>query len=263
MAMERVSNYVKLCEEWAEKVLAMDEDDLLRRVPELHRTDKYLEITHFGIHYGISRKDGRIVILKDVGCTDDQERTDICGKKNSETNICLRQKKAKMNSIVENQEEDRCLESNRKPNVTAMLNIYTLLGYAKEGAFLMNKWVPFAELRGARPFGPAYKIGVTDVFAATFSGHLKELHAACKRLGGTPLPQGDAGYQIDAFACEPMQFYFWDCDDEFAAQANILFDYSATDFNHVESAVSTAEEGVRRLAEEAGVPVRGRHFQMR
>ena len=228
MAMERVSNYVKLCEEWAEKVLAMDENDLLRRVPELRRTDEYLEITHFGIRYGISRKDGRIVILKDTRCTDNEVRI-----------------------------------STREPNVTAMLNIYTLLGYAKEGAFLMNKWVPFAELRGARPFGPAYKIGVTDVFAATFSGHLKDLHAACKRLGGTPLPQGDAGYQINAFACEPMQFYFWDCDDEFAAQANILFDYSATDFNHVESAVSTAEEGVRRLAEEAGVLVRGRHFQMR
>lgn len=32
----------------------------------------------------------------------------------------------------------------------------------------MDKWVPFADLRNARPFAPAYKIGVTDVFAETF-----------------------------------------------------------------------------------------------
>ena len=43
---------------------------------------------------------------------------------------------------------------------------------------------------------------------------------------------------------------------------NILFDYSATDFNHVESAVSTAEMGVRRLAELAGLPLKGKSFGM-
>ena len=39
-------------------------------------------------------------------------------------------------------------------------------------------------------------------------------------------------------------------------------DYSATDFNHVESAVSTAEMGVRRLAEVAGLPLKGKSFGM-
>ena len=53
-----------------------------------------------------------------------------------------------------------------------------------------------------------------------------------------------------------------DKDEEFNAQGNILFDYSATDFNHVESAVSTAEIGVRRLAEIAGLPLQGHSFGM-
>ena len=47
------------------------------------------------------------------------------------------------------------------------------------------------------------------------------------------------------------------------ALGNILFDYSATDFNHVESAVSIADSGIKRLAELAGVPLRGKSFQMR
>ena len=61
------------------------------------------------------------------------------------------------------------MDGQQEPDTTEMLNIYTLLGYAKEGAFFMNKWVPFADLRNARPFAPAYKIGETDVFGATFS----------------------------------------------------------------------------------------------
>ena len=211
MAEERTSNYIKLCDEWAEKFLQMEKKELMNRLPELKEEDGYLKITHFGVPFGIRLDNGRI---------------------------------------------DR-LDGRAKANTTEMLNIYT-----KENAFFMDKWVPFADLRNARPFGPAYKIGVTDVFAATFSGHAKELENAFEKLNGLRLPLGDVGYQIDAFSCEPMQFYFWDCDDEFEAQANILFDYSATDFNHVESAVSTAEMGVRRLAELAGLPLKGKTFEM-
>ena len=126
----------------------------------------------------------------------------------------------------------------------------------------MDKWVPFADLRNARPFAPAYKIGEIDVFSETFSGHAEELREAFIKLGGKELPQGDVGYEIKAFECMPMRFYFWDRDEEFKAQGNILFDYSATDFNHVESAVSIADEGIRRLAEISGLPIRGQSFQM-
>ncbi len=35
MKEERISNYVKLCEEWAQRFLKMDQADLHKRVPEL------------------------------------------------------------------------------------------------------------------------------------------------------------------------------------------------------------------------------------
>lgn len=216
MPEEKVSNYIRLCNEWAEKFLHMDKGELMKRLPELKEEDGFLKITHFGVPYGIREQDGKILRLD--------------GKREAET--------------------------------TEMLNIYTLLGYVKENAFFMDKWVPFADLRNARPFAPAYKIGVIDIFSATFSGHAEELRQACISLNGIELPQGDVGYQINAFECEPLRFYFWDCDEEFEAQGNILFDYSATDFNHVESAVSTAELGVRRLAKAAGLPLRGKSFTM-
>ena len=178
MKEERVSNYIKLCDEWAEKFLRMDKAELMKKLPELKQEDGYLKIVHFGVPFGVRESDGKI------------ER----------------------------------LDGKTEANATEMLNIYTLFGYVKEQAFFMDKWVPFADLRNARPFAPAYKIGVTDVFAETFSGHAEELRKAFMKLNGTELPQGDVGYQINAFACEPMRFYFWDRDEEFEAQGNILFD---------------------------------------
>ena len=35
MQEEKISNYVKLCMEWADKFMKMDQEDLKKRVPEL------------------------------------------------------------------------------------------------------------------------------------------------------------------------------------------------------------------------------------
>lgn len=145
---------------------------------------------------------------------------------------------------------------------TTKLNVYTLLGYCKEQAALTGRWVPFRDLRGASPFDPAFQKGVLEPLADTFAGHAHELEQACIQLGGTKLKHGDVGYELKSFACIPLQIFFWDADDEFPAQANLLFDYSATDFIHVESTVSIAIEGMYRLAEEAGLELKGTTFGM-
>ena len=41
---EKVSNYIKLCSEWAEKFLQMDKEELKKRLPELKEEDGYLKI---------------------------------------------------------------------------------------------------------------------------------------------------------------------------------------------------------------------------
>lgn len=117
-------------------------------------------------------------------------------------------------------------ESGARDTTADAKYLYTL-GYAKEGAFFMDRWVPFADPSQCQAFAPAYKIGETDVFSATFSGHAKELREAFIKLGGKGLPQGDVGYEIKAFQCIPLRFFFWDRDEEFEAEGNILFDYSA------------------------------------
>jgi hypothetical protein len=147
-----------------------------------------------------------------------------------------------------------CQRPGEEPlSVNDRLSLYTLLGYCREGAALSDQWVPFRLVRGAGPFNAAFEQHLLKPFAQGFSGHLEQLHAAARSLGGKLLPQGDAGYQIDTFECIPLRFLFWEGDEEIAAQANILFDYSVTDFIHVESTVLLATAGVRRLARRAQV----------
>ena len=64
---EKVSNYIKLCSEWAEKFLQMDKEELKKRLPELKEEDGYLKITHFGVPFGIRLDDGRIDCLDGKG----------------------------------------------------------------------------------------------------------------------------------------------------------------------------------------------------
>lgn len=153
-----------------------------------------------------------------------------------------------------------CFESQKPLTLFSKLNIYTLLWYCKDTARLQGEWLPFRSLKDASPFGPAFQKTVIDVFAATFAGHVEELNKACLAMGGKRLSHSDAGFELSAFACIPVQFLFWDGDEEFPAQANILFDKSATDFIHVESLVSIASEGLSLLAELSKLPLNGHTF---
>lgn len=154
------------------------------------------------------------------------------------------------------------LDDLQPAEIVSQLNIYTLFGFVSPQAQFQDKWVPFRELKGASAFTLAFEKHVLAPFAQTFSGQLDALALACERLGGIDLAHSDVGYRVDSFSCIPLKFLFWDGDDEFPAQANILYDVSAIDFIHVESTVSIAVEGIVRLAEAAGIEIKGSLFQM-
>ena len=148
------------------------------------------------------------------------------------------------------------LEDGNSVSINSQLTVYTLMWYCKEDARRDNEWLPFARLKDAGPFGPAFQRSIIDVFAATFSGKSQELAQTLMEMGGVRLPVGDVGYQLSAFECIPVRFHFWDADDEFPAQANLLFEASATDFIHVESLVTIASEGLWRISEYSKIPLK-------
>lgn len=139
-----------------------------------------------------------------------------------------------------------------------LMCIYHLFYYSRPEAKVSGTFIPFRQVKGAAPFDPAFQRTVLKPLAETFSGHQDLLEHACRQLAGRPIRQGDVGCVIDAFDCIPMTVVFWDGDDEFDAQANILFDAAITDFLHEETVVCLASELANHLIQRSGLPLKGK-----
>ena len=62
---EETNNYEKWCEQWREKFLNMDQEELKKRLPELKEEGAWLTLRHFGRALGVHRENGRIIALED------------------------------------------------------------------------------------------------------------------------------------------------------------------------------------------------------
>lgn len=133
------------------------------------------------------------------------------------------------------------------------MDVYNLFHYSIDIPVASGILVPFRQVKRVYPFEAAYKRTVLKTLQETFSGHVEELRKACEKLGGKPLPQGDVGYQLSVYPFLDIAVYFWDGDDEFEAQANMLFDSNITDFLHEENVVCVAADAVYYLTEAAGL----------
>lgn len=133
------------------------------------------------------------------------------------------------------------------------MDVYNLFHYSIDIPVASGILVPFRQVKRVYPFEAAYKRTVLKTLQETFSGHVEELKKACEKLGGKPLPQGDVGYQLSVYPFLDIAVYFWDADDEFEAQANMLFDSNITDFLHEENVVCVAADAVYYLTEAAGL----------
>jgi len=131
--------------------------------------------------------------------------------------------------------------------------IWHLFCYGKPGAKLRGEFVPFRGVKRVAPYEPTYVRTILKPFAKAFNGRTELLRQACEKLHGRPIRQGDVGYEIDAFSCMPLRVSFWDGDEEFEPQANILFDADITDFTHEETVVLIAADLTANLERAAGL----------
>ncbi len=146
-----------------------------------------------------------------------------------------------------------CASDNKPLSLNLRFNVYTLLWYVKPNATQSGSWVSFADLKDASPYAPAFQKTVLKSLAATFAGREDALEVAVEALRGSRINANS--YFLPAFACIPMRVQFWDGDEDFPAQANLLFDQNATDFIHVESIVTIASEALSQLATAANLPI--------
>jgi len=93
------------------------------------------------------------------------------------------------------------------------------------GAYpLTGQWVAYREIPGASFYFSAFVKRAIDPLKNVFGGNLAGLSDAAARLNGRAIEPGDVGFEFDILPNVPMQMILYAADEEFPAEANILFD---------------------------------------
>lgn len=130
--------------------------------------------------------------------------------------------------------------------------IYHLLHYTKDTPVVSGVWVPFESLEGQ---GQRKKLPdpLLVPFSKKFAGKTAELEKACKSLGETFLSKGDVSCEFEFFPGICLQLIFWDEDEDFPAQTQILADKTITDFVHTETVGCMISELLEKIENRAAV----------
>ena len=144
-------------------------------------------------------------------------------------------------------------EDGKSPGFDTVMNIYNKFYYSAAHPVASGNLVAFRQVKRVYPFEAAYRRTIISRLQELFSGKTEELRKACEALGGTLLPQGDVGYVLPVFPFLNIAVLFWDKDEEFEAQANMLFDSEITEFMHEENVVCVAADAVYYLTLAAGM----------
>lgn len=87
--------------------------------------------------------------------------------------------------------------------------------------------------------------------AQPFAGKLSLLRRACARLGGEETAGGDFSAVLPVFDCLPVLLRFWEADEEFPAQLQLMWDRNTCRYLRYETTFYLSIEILRRLRESA------------
>ena len=129
--------------------------------------------------------------------------------------------------IIPHQQKIECTRNGRLEAYLNFFAIHYLLGATVTD--ISNTWISEKEIPGGVTFfrGP-HRIP-TECISSRFENALDEFSRWCERLGGDPLSMADAAYRFEIVSRIPAAVLFWRGDDDFPAEAKILFDRTITD----------------------------------
>ena len=127
--------------------------------------------------------------------------------------------------------------SGRRPNFSVCVILFKYLLLCPDHDPKENDWVSFKDFKDSAPFAGAF-FNYTEVpLAKYFSGRLKDLEAACRKIHGHP-PAATFSYdlcmQFHALPKIPVLMLFNDADAEFPAQCAVLFERRVEKFLDME-----------------------------
>jgi hypothetical protein len=124
-----------------------------------------------------------------------------------------------------------------------------ILHYLQAGGlqFPTGNWIAYREIQGASFYFSAFVKRAIDPLKKTFGANIQGLVKAAEKLGGQAIPAGDAGFEFRLLPRIPVQLILWEGDEEFPAEANILFDETIGDILSPEDVAWLAGMLVYRL----------------
>jgi hypothetical protein len=124
-----------------------------------------------------------------------------------------------------------------------------ILHYLQAGGhpFPTGNWIAYREIQGASFYFSAFVKRAIDPLKKTFGANIQGLVNAAEKLGGQAIPAGDAGFEFRLLPRIPVQLILWEGDEEFPAEANILFDETIGDILSPEDVAWLAGMLVYRL----------------
>lgn len=98
---------------------------------------------------------------------------------------------------------------------------------AADGAPPADRWLAFRELPDGLFYAQAFAGHAEGLLAEKLGADLPRFRQAAEALGGQSLDLADAAYRFPAFPRLAVAALLWAGDDDFPAQARILFDANA------------------------------------
>ena len=86
-----------------------------------------------------------------------------------------------------------------------------------------GEWKTFREMPWGEMYIKPYTGRVLTRAAFTFGTRVAAFRTAAGKMGGLPLPNGDAGFQFDLVGGYRMRILVWEGDDEFPPNAQVLY----------------------------------------
>jgi hypothetical protein len=89
---------------------------------------------------------------------------------------------------------------------------------------LTDNWISYREIPGASFYYSSFVRRAIDPLKKVFGQNIDNLLHAVVIMGGKTIDTGDAGYEFRLFPNIPVRLILWAGDEEFPAEANMVFD---------------------------------------
>lgn len=120
-----------------------------------------------------------------------------------------------------------------------------------DGGQPTGKLKHFREFKEGHFYEPAFNRQTKDILISAFGQNPEPMITAGKRLGGKILETGDAAVELAYFPCLPITCILWRGDEEFPAEASVLFDETAERFFSAEDMAVAGQMAVLELLKAA------------